>query len=147
MDFASALDAFREKHDWELLQELERNGYDLLITLDHHRQPEVFSRIMNELADGSGRLLRMKPSNREPTSVPVLTRTWAAPYERFAPALVDTRARLIQVGLAVNSQRPLRGGHMAYNQGQVAQMVQQQFTLAPDNTLRVRGTPGLHPRR
>jgi hypothetical protein len=129
--------------DPALLQALATYGFDWLVSLDTNRQPEVWSELMNELADGRGRLIRIKPRRTEVPTIPVLTRYWARNYERIAELMADSRCRLIQVGLDIAAQRAVRGGVRGYTGQELASLTQQSMSLAPDNSLRRLGSPRL----
>lgn len=133
--------------DGDLLRALPALQFDLRLTLDGRRQPEVWSDLYGALAEGTGRLLRIKIRQREVPTVAVLTRAWAGPYEALALLLDDSSRVLIQLGLDTGSQRRLRGGVRAYIRAQVADLLQQEMSIGPGNALRAPGTPRPRGRR
>ena len=116
------------------------------MSLDNNRQPEVWAEMMLELAEGRGRLLRIKTRSAEVPTVPVLTRYWAMPYERIHRLLGDKAVRLIQVGLQITSQRRIATGVRGYTRKEIAQLVQQEARIAPDGSFRPLGSPRLSER-
>jgi hypothetical protein len=99
----------------------------LLLSLDNNRQPEVWSRLINRLANGEGRLVRIKlPKTKVPT-VPNLVLPWATAYQEFGALLEDPAVKLIQIGLSLTSQRPAKRGFEAYRQRDLGHLVQQQM--------------------
>ncbi len=134
LDLAGAPDA-------ELLRALARYGLDALISLDNNRQPEVWADLMRELAEGRGRLIRIKTTNREVPTLANLTRYLVKSYERLEGVLNDPKAALVQIGHEITSRRPVVGGFRTYTRQEVGQLVQQSFGIAPDDSFRVRGTP------
>jgi hypothetical protein len=130
--------------DEHLIAAAKTNGCDFVVTLDNNRQPEVWSRTMLRLAQGEGRLLRIKTRSTELPTVPNLTKHWALAYPNFEGHLRDRRIVLIQLGLGMKDNRPAKLGFEAYRINDVRQMVQQEMQLH-EGSLRVRGTPALNP--
>jgi hypothetical protein len=137
----------QETSDGGLLRKLGPLGLDALLSLDNNRQPEVWAEMMLELADGRGRLVRIKTRSAEVPTVPVLTRYWATPYERIEGLLGDSTVRLIQVGLQITSQRRIAAGVRGYTRREIATLVQQEAKIAPDGSFRPLGSPRLSERR
>jgi hypothetical protein len=133
-----------EVPDDDLLRDAKRLGFDLVLSLDNHRQPEVWSRTLLSLAEGAGRLIRVKLPKTEIPDVPALTQRWAAAYREIQPHLDNRRSVLIQLGNGVNSNRPAPRGFEIYTKKDVAQMVQQEMSLHSGRLL-VPGSP--RPRR
>ncbi len=129
--------------DHLLLQNLGQHRCDMLLTLDANREPEVWSRVMNELADGEGRMLRTKVKSNEVPAVQALNRYWAACYEGFEPHLTDRSVVLVQVGRPISGARLLKGGFRTYAAADIGTLVQQSFNLTPSNQLLQPGSPGL----
>lgn len=133
----------QQTSDVGLLRKLGPLGLDALLSLDNNRQPEVWAEMMGELAEGRGRLLRIKTRSAEVPTVPILNRYWALPYERIHDLLADRSARLIQVGLHISSQRRIANGVRGYTAREIAALVQQEMTITPAGLLRALGTPRL----
>ena len=129
--------------DIELVRAVSSGAYDLLLSLDAHREAHVWSELLPELAEGRGRLLRIRLGPREPPTIAALTYHWARPYALLEPMLADSRLRMIQIGRSFGSNQRLKGGIRAYTAAQVAALVQQSMTVAPDNSLRAPGSPRL----
>jgi hypothetical protein len=132
--------------DPELLQALAAQRFDWLVSLDANRQPAVWSELLTELADGTGRLIRIKIRRRETPTIPVLTRYWSRNYGAVERLMEDARYRLVQVGLEVTSQREIRGGVKGYTRQQLGRLSQQEMSLTPDNALRRPRLLGRQPR-
>lgn len=129
--------------DGDLLRSVGAGGLDALLTLDYHRQPEVWAELLLDIADGSGRLVRLKPGPRDGASVLSLTRVWVKGYEKLEAFLKDPAIGLVQVGREWTSSRSIPGGVRGYTRLQVARLTQQEMHIAPDNTLRTPGRPRL----
>jgi len=115
-------------------------GADIYLTLDWNREPDVWAAVYGRLADGIGRLLRLKIKPKEVPDIPTLTRYWAVPYERVEDWLDDPQWKLIQVGLQIARAVREPGGARAYSVQHIAEMVQQRIALHDDALVR-RGTP------
>ncbi len=100
----------------------------------------MWAAVYGRLAEGVGRMLRIKPKPREQQGIPTLTRYWARAYERFEPWLGDHEKKLIQVGMRITSNRSEPEGARAYTREDIGQMVQQQLRIYEDSLVRS-GTP------
>ncbi len=128
------------KPDASHLDRLRQAGADFYLTLDHNREPDVWAAVYGRLADGAGRMLRIKLKPRERQGIPTLARYWANAYERFEPWLVDPEKSLIQVGMRITSNRREPDWVRAYTREDISEMVQQQFHIHAGNLVRT-GTP------
>lgn len=133
-------DEWRGDPDWKHLERLAVVGADLYLTLDHNREPDVWAAVYGHLAEGIGRMLRIKPKPAERADIPTLNRYWARAYERIAPWLDDPDMKLIQVGMQITASRSEPEGARAYRARDIARMVQQQFGEHGGALVR-RGTP------
>lgn len=124
-----------------IVRRLNAIGFDALLSLDLHRQREVWSSMYLELAEGRGRLVRIRPTRREVPSVAVLTRYWARAAERIDELLQNSQIALIQIGHEATNGRPIRGGVRGYSRRQIALMTQQVITTSPIGELRAQGSP------
>jgi hypothetical protein len=133
--------------DHMLIDALHASDLDLILTLDGHRQSEVWSSVLSRLAEGPGRMLRMKIGKRELPTVAVLTRYWAVNYEERTEKLVNDPAYvLVQLGRKATDYSRVRGGVRGYTRPQVAELLQQEFGITPQGDLRARGSPRLRSR-
>lgn len=133
-------DEWRGEADWTHLERLAVVGADLYLTLDHNREPDVWAAVYGHLAEGIGRMLRIKPRPTETPDIPALNRYWARAYERMAPWLEDRDVKLIQVGMRIDRAVSEPQGARAYHAPDIADMVQQQFGEHGGALVR-RGTP------
>lgn len=133
-------DEWRGEPDWSHLDRLSEAEADVYLTLDWNREPDVWAAVYGRLADGIGRLLRIKIKPGEVPDIPTLTRYWAVPYDRVEGWLNEPEWKLIQVGLQITQARREPGGARAYAVQHIATMVQQQMGLHGDALVR-RGTP------
>lgn len=122
------------------LERLAEAGADFYLTLDHNREPDVWAAVYGRLAEGVGRMLRIKPKPRERQDIPTLTRYWAVSYERLEPWLGEPDKKLIQVGMQITSNRREPQGARAYTMAEIGQIVQQQLRTH-DGSLVRSGTP------
>lgn len=132
--------------DDRLVVEAKRQGCDLVLSLDNNRQKEVWSRVLLSLAQGQGRMLRIKLRRTELPSVPNLTRVWAGAYSRFEQDLNNSRVVLIQVGLSLAGNNPAKLGFEAFTKSDVAKIVQQEMNLF-NHALLPPGSPRANARR
>ena len=126
--------------DDELLAAAKSAGFEFLLSLDNNRQQEVWSRLLLRLAEGDGRLIRIKIPGTAIPDVPTLTAYWSRAYPAFQRHLRDPRYVIIQVGLSATSSRLARGGFEAYTRKKVGSMVQQQMNWHQGRLL-VPGSP------
>ena len=132
--------SWRGRPDESHLDRLATTQADLFLTLDHNREPDVWAAVYGRLAQGVGRMVRIKLKPRERQGIPTLTRYWANAYERLEPWLADPEKKLIQVGMRINSNVREPGWVRAYSRQDVGQIVQQSFQIHDGNLVR-RGTP------
>lgn len=121
--------------DGLLVRNLREVECEWLLTLDRHRQPEVWSDVYTALADGQGRVVRLRPARtgRGRSVVANLARYLVDAYDGWSPWLDDPFIRLIDLG------RGKRGGgarsahargptsYSAYTTAEVAGLMQQQL--------------------
>ena len=127
----------RGRDDGDLLRSLDRVGCDWLVTLDLHRQPEVWPAVYTALAEGRGRLLRIRPRRTPPAGnraelIAKLTRYLVEDYAGWSRWLPERSIRLIDLGSGSTSRRGSRVGsgpraHSALTRSEVAGLMQQQL--------------------
>lgn len=122
--------------DGFLVRNLREVECEWLLTLDQHRQPEVWSDVYTALADGVGRLLRIRPVKTGATRsvVASLARYVVDAYDNWSLWLDDPSIRLIDLGRgkrAPGSARLSRArgsmSYAAYTTAEVAGLMQQQL--------------------
>lgn len=95
-------------------------GYDWVLTLDQHRKPEVWSALYLKIAEGRGRVLRIRIRKTQRPTIEVLTRYLVGAYEEWSPLLQEKV--LIDLGRRSNTS------WKAYGQQEVGAMTQQELT-------------------
>ena len=129
--------------DGELVQRLPDVGCDWLFTLDLYRQTETWAKVYTALAEGSGHVLRIRPTRRQGIRGPILIAhlmTYlVSAYDEWEQWLTSGDIRLIDLGRGATTSvsreaTPKRGprAHTAYTAQEVASLMQQQLGYGPD---------------
>lgn len=108
-----------------------------LVALDLHREPEVWTSVLTALAEGTGRLIRIRPwrrSLRGDAQVAWLARFVIDGYELWYRYLDETQVRMIELGRAWrrDAQGTLRPRHgftvfQAFTANEVGVLLQGNF--------------------
>ena len=133
----------REFDDGELVRRLPDVECDCLFTLDLYRQTETWAKVYTALAEGSGRVLRIRPTRRQGIGGPILIAhlmTYlVSAYDKWGQWLASGEIRLIDLGRGATTsvsreEKPKRGprAYTAYTAQEVAGLMQQQLGYGPE---------------
>lgn len=138
---------FAGEDDGELIRRLAAVNCDWLVALDLHREPEVWVSVFTALAEGQGRLVRIRPWRRQvggAAQIAWLARFVIDGYEEWSRYLSRGGIRLIELGRAWGPDRKgiLRPRHgftvyQAYRTQEIGQMLQSMMAGPQDELLPV----------
>lgn len=136
---------WRGVSDPELLARTAKGLADWYLTLDLHRQPEVWPPLYAAVAGGQGRLIRLAPSSKQRGTIPVLVRLWSGNYSEWNRFLDDPAIGMIQVGRSTHHRgRGSPGKYEALTRAEVANLLQGRFAVTTENELRAPSRPTMN---